>query len=281
MSAATRPKSKSFASTLRAALCAMTLITGGCRNLFEDLSTKNTNDAYFADAKTAINDRDYSLALTKLLATTPEYQAKREVILTIAGAYAGRCGLDFLKVVRGIIDAPTVRLFPLLVSNFKGATTGSIDDCDSAQTWVLKLAPARDFSGLSADENLFVAVTSLAKIGAILGTYADLDRDGVADSSFDACNTVKLPAARTRDLGVDLNLILASLAASGNTQLTGSTAGVAAVCAALPAGQNFCGIYDPAGFSPAMLQLLGGLIGSRDAVGLGTCADTFPNCVCP
>jgi len=253
----------------------------GCTNLFKDVSVRNTNDAYLADAKAAMDDRDYTRALTKLLATTPEFQAKREVILTIGSAFAGRCGLDFLGLVRSIVDAPGTRLFPQLVSNFRTATTGNIDDCAQAQTWVRKLAPTNDFTSLSADENLFLAVASIAKIGVTLGTYADLDHDGVPDASFDACNTVKFPAARTRELGVDLNVVRATLAASGNTQLAGSTAGVAATCAALPAGQNFCGIFSPADFSASMVRLLGGLIASRDAVGLGTCADTFPNCICP
>ena len=253
----------------------------GCQNIFQDISTRNTNDAYLEDARAAMNDRDYTRALTKLLATTETYQARREVILAIASAYAGRCGLDVLALTQAIVNAPTQRLFPLLLGAFKGATTGQIADCGQAQTWVRKLAPGDNFALLTADESLFLAVASIARVGAILSTFADLDLNGVVDPSFDACNTTKLPDAPKRDVGVALNLTLAGLKASGNTQLAGSTGGVASTCAALPAGQNFCGVYDPAGFTAPMVQLLGGVIGSQDLVGLGSCAHAFPSCICP
>lgn len=256
------------------------LALAACGNILKEFATKDSNDAYLYDAQTAINGRDYDLALEKLNALTPAYQARRDVVTTTAAAYAGRCGLDFLAVVRAILDQPSLNLFSLLVQNFKNATTGSIDDCAAAVALMRTLTPGDDFTRLSADEALFMAITAIAHIGATLGTYADLNHDGTPDPAFDSCNTTKFPDARARAVGVSLNLVVGAVTASNNQTLGASIAGVAAACAALPSGSSFCGIYDPTAFTVPEVKVLNGLLASRDAPGLGTCANTFANCVC-
>jgi hypothetical protein len=262
------------------AVAVVTLATA-CENAFDELSVKNTNDAYYYDALRLIDQRDYNSAITKLLALTDDFKAKREVTSTIASAYAGRCGLDMLSLVQSIDSNSSSRLFPILLLNFKAATTASVDDCMEAETWMRKLAPGDDFTKLTADENVFLALTSFAKIGAILGTYADNDDDGVADPAFDSCNTSQLPDSKAREVGVGVNLALSALAASGSDVVSGMLDSVTSTCSSLPAGLNFCGTYDGTAFTTQEVQALGGLIRSQDAVGLGTCADTLPNCVCP
>ena len=259
---------------------ALGLGLAACNNILKEFATTNSNDAYLYDARAAMNDRDYDRAITKLAALTPDYQARRDVIVTTAGAYAGRCGLDFLSVVRTIIDQPSANLFKLLLQNFKTATTGSVADCATAETWMRKLAPSNDFTSLEPGDAMFLAVAALANIGATLGTYADLNHDGTPDPSFDACNTTKFPDARARAVAVSLNLALAGVQASNSTAISGSVAGVAAACAALPVGANFCGTYDAATFTTMQIQVLNGLVHSQDSPGLGTCANTLANCVC-
>lgn len=254
---------------------------GSCKNAFEEASVKNSNEGYYFDAQQFINSRDYDSAITKLNALTPEFKARRDVTVIIASAYAGRCGLDFLSLAKSISDNPSMRIFPVLLQNFKLATTGSIADCNQAETWMRTLAPTNNFASMTPDEAAFLAMVSLSKIGATLGTYADLDDDGVADVGFDSCNTTQLPDLRTRNLAVSLNIAAAALSASG-AAVGGSTfTSLSSACASFPAGTSFCGIYDPTALTVNQVKVFNGLVKAQDIAGVGTCPDTTQNCTCP
>lgn len=254
---------------------------GSCKNAFDEGSTKNSNEGFYFDAQQLIDKRDYDGAITKLNALTPEFKVRRDVVVTTASAYAGRCGLDFLGLAKSITDNASLRIFPVLLLNFSFATTGNIADCSQAETLMRTLAPADDFTKLSSDEAAFLAMASLSKIGSILGTYADLDKNGTADPGFDSCNTTVLPDARARETGVSLNLAAAALNASG-ASVGGSTfTNLNTSCASFPAGTSPCGVYDPNALTVNQVKVLGGLIKAQDIVGVGTCANTTQMCTCP
>ena len=254
---------------------------GSCKNAFDEGSKKNSNEGYYFDAQQLIDKRDYTGAITKLNALTPAFKARRDVVATTASAYAGRCGLDFLSLAKSISDNPSLRIFPVLLLNFSASTTGSITDCSQAETLMRTLAPADDFTQLTRDEAAFLAMVSLSKIGSIMGTYADLDKNAVADPGFDSCNTTQLPDARARDTAVSLNLAAAALNASGTTVGGSTFSNLNTACASFPAGTSPCGIYDPNALTVNQVKVVGGLIKAQDIVGLGTCANTTQMCTCP
>jgi hypothetical protein len=253
----------------------------GCPNAFQESAQKTSNEAVYFAAQRDLDASDYTAAITKLLSLTSAYKSKREVVATIASAYAGRCGLQFLTLVQLISDNPGTRLFPLLLSNFRDATASNLADCVEGERWLRTLAPTNGFSDLTGDENVMLAMLSLAKVGAALGAYGDLNHDGTVDVGFDTCDPLKLPDATAREIGTGITLAIGSLAASGAT--IGSTAfsAVSSLCSSLPAGFDFCSVYTPADFTSNQVKALNGLTKSQDAIGLGSCADTTANCVCP
>lgn len=253
----------------------------GCQNALSESADKNSNAAVYFDAQKLLSARDYDTAISKLLSLTGAFRTRHDVVVTTASAYAGRCGLDMIGLVDAISSNPGTRLFPLLLSKYKTAAAGNIADCAQAETLIRSLAPSDNFASLSGDENVFLAFLSLVKVGAILATYADLDDDGVADGTFDSCNTTKLPDAKARDLGTGITLAMAALTASGAPVAGAALSGFTTACASLPAPAQFCTIYDPAAFSANMVKAINGLVRTQDYVGLGTCADTLANCVCP
>ena len=270
-------------------MCA--LLPSACKNAFEEASIKNTNEAYLFDAKRAIDSQNYDLALEKLLALTPEFQQRRDVVGTTASAYAGRCGLNFLKLAQAITDHPNDKLFATLLSQFRYATTGKIADCKSAETTLRSLAPDNVFTSLTPDENVFLAIVSFAKIGAILGTYADVNDDGIADLipahtiTFNACNTTILPEEMAKEIGVSMNIAVQALTASGSDIAGDSISNVSDACDAIGSSSNFCSAYSTAEIDDTMLHLVRSLIWSDDVVGVGTCGSgtniSTPACLCP
>lgn len=262
-------------------ICCISAVLTGCPNAFQESAQKTTNEAIYFSAQRDLDASDYSSAITKLLSLTAAYKTKREVVATIASAYAGRCGLQFLTLVQQISDNAGSRLFPLLMSNFRNATATNLADCVEGERWLRTLAPTNTFADLTTDENVMLAVLSLAKIGAALGTYADLDHDGSVDATFDACDTAKLPEATSREIGTGVTLAIAALSASGSSIGESAFSSVSNICGSLPGGFNFCTLYAPADFSTDQIKAINGLIGAQDAVGVGSCADTTTNCICP
>ncbi len=259
----------------------LTVSLTGCPNAFQETAQRSTNEAVYFAAQRDLDAANYDAAITKLLSLSTSYKAKRDVVATIASAYAGRCGLSFLTLVQQIADNPGSRLFPLLLSNFRNATSGDIADCIEGERWMRTLAPTNVFTDLTGDENVMLAMLSLAKIGSALGTYGDLNHDGTVDAGFSTCNTAMLPDATAREIGTGMTLAIAALTASGASIGAASFSSISSTCSSLPAAFNFCAIYTPAGFTADHVKALNGMARAQDVVGLGTCADTTANCVCP
>lgn len=257
------------------------LSLSGCPNAFQEAAQRTTDPAVYFAAQRDLDSRDFSSAITKLLSLSAGYKARRDVVTTIASAYAGRCGLDFLNLIQSIEDNPSSRLFPLLMSNFSNASATSVADCAEAERWLRTLAPTNVFTNLTSDENVMLAMLSLAKIGATLGAYADLDHNGVVDATFDTCDTTKLPDAAAREIGTGVTLAIAAISASGASVGSAALDSISSVCSALPPGFDFCTIYTTTDFTVNQMKALNGLTGANDAVGVGSCANTTANCICP
>jgi hypothetical protein len=253
-------------------------------NILENFADKNSNEALFVDAKANINNGDYDAALAKFDQMTGSYLTDRHIILWKATAYGGKCGFRTLKFIEDFAAVgSTTRMFPFLVSEFKGGSPERIDACIAGEHLVESIA---DIGSRTADENLLLALLSFAKMGNVLSLYTDSDpQDGVADTGVDPC----LDARATRPtLGVAGDFYDADLREFG-TGLTLAAANLAAVSSSVDFGADaFSGVpalpavYDPTGFSAAELLAIQSLIKEDSAVGLGTnCTGDVSACHCP
>jgi hypothetical protein len=143
----------------------------------------------------------------------------------------------------------------------------------------------------TSNENMFLALISFAKIGAILSTYADADQDGAVTVGYDSC-TVGVVGARAagdltdadaRQLGTGLALAMANITAVSSTVDlgNGSLLALTDACADLPPALNFCTLTDPADFNPAdTLKGVRTFVRENSVVGLGSCVGDATACAC-
>ena len=252
------------------------------QNVFREFADRNSDAAKLFEANKQLNSQNWSSAITTLQSLSAPALASRSVQLTLASAYAGRCGLNFISKVDGLVNNASGNLFSQLLSIYRAASTAQVQDCIQAEAIVLALSSAP--SGRSADENLFLSLVGLAKIGAIFGEFADLNEDGAVDGGFNACDPADLPVASLRQVGTGITIALSSLAAT-NSQLVNSIGtSLTSVCDDLEAfdpALNFCEVTDPAAFTAVQLRAIGGIVRASDYPGLGTCAGNPIVCACP
>lgn len=263
-------------------LAFVSLGVGCSQNAFMESSKKETDEALLFEARKQMNKSQWADAITLINRMTTEGRTSRNTKVTLASAYAGRCGLNLIRLADQIANASGQNFFALLVNSFRGSTATSITDCVSAETTLLSISTVP--ADRTADENVMLAFIDFAKIGAILATYADTNADGTPDVGFNSCNTAHLPDAMLREVGTGMTLAVNSLAASGGTIGSGLSGSVTAACSALAVidpNYNFCTITTTSGFSADHVKALGGLVRSTDNPGLGTCAGSLATCVCP
>ncbi len=281
----------------RALLCAALLVGNvNCSvNVLEIFADKTTNEALYVDAKRKMNEGDYEGALEIIDSMTDDYEAQREVVVLKASAYAGICGLVFLPFVEALGDLGTTRLFPLLLSHFRGgATVAKIDACIEAETLVTGIGTIAQRTN---DENLLLLMISFAKMGVILSYYGDVDQDGTVTAAYDVCadgggsRTAggAIAEADARQFGTGLTQAMANIqAVSSSIDLGGSSlTAISDACADLaaipPAGDyDFCSVTDPDDFTTEHLYAIRSLLKEDSVVGLDSmgCNGDVSVCEC-
>ena len=261
-------------------------------NILQTFANAKTDEALYTDALLAVDHGDYSTALAKIADMSTDYAADRKVIGLKASAYGGRCGFNFLTFVRNLTGM-SGRLFPFLLASFNSATSSSIDDCTAAQNLMLSLGANADRTN---DENMFLTVIALAKVGSILSFYTDTSpHDGTADGAWDAsaCGTggsrtagASMTDADQREVGSGLTIAMSGLSyLAGRVNLgSGSLTAVTAACNQLSgplASLNFCSITDPTAFTAPQLKAIMGFVRENTDIGLGTCSGDITSCYCP
>ncbi|MBN8540032.1 MAG: hypothetical protein J0L82_06560 [Deltaproteobacteria bacterium] len=263
-------------------LSAILMLVSCSQNALLESAKRDTDAALLFEAKKKMNSSLWTDAITMIGRMSAAGQAERATKVTLASAYAGRCGLDLIRLADQISNSAGTNFFSLLGSSMRAATAPSVTDCIAAETTLLAISS--DPTALTADENMMLSFIGFSKIGAILAAYADLDDDGSADAGFDACDTADIPEAMVRQFGTGITLAIASLNASGSSIASDLGTAVTTACTTL-AGVNpaydFCAITDPADFTADQIKALGGLIHSTDNPGVGTCAGDLATCVCP
>ncbi len=249
-------------------------------NVLETFADKNTNEAYFIDAKKLINSGSYTEALAKINLMSGDYRALRKVLLLEADAYGGLCGINFLSFVEAL-GGMTGNLMTFLMQTYGTGTLAMADACEDAEDILESIG---DATARTSDENVRMMVIGFTKIGNILGHYADTNDDDTADPTFDSCAAGDIPDTYIRQVGTGVTLALESLTAlSGSVNLGGGAlTSISSVCGLLVAPYDFCAVTDPTAFDADEIKGIRTLLKEDDVIGLGAdCTGPVGSCNCP
>jgi hypothetical protein len=241
------------------------------------MSNKTSDEALYEDAQNLVDDQDWDGALEKFAAMGSEFGARTDVIQSWAGAYAGKCGLNFIDYFTALGDADlsTTTIFAYLRDAWVGNDAIDPTSCTLAQTKMEEISanPALRTAG----QNLFMAVLGMVKIGV----YLQHDR------STDACS---FTTSVTTEIATGLGLITSNLvyltAALGSGTITDALDSVNSVCnnPAFPAGT--CGKTDPSDVTTSVLDTFHDLLKTDPTnptapLGVGNCVDPTVTPCCP
>ncbi|NUM59162.1 MAG: hypothetical protein HUU56_11050 [Bdellovibrionaceae bacterium] len=292
-------KSKLFLSNFRVPfvpifLLFLSIFLGSCGgNLFQLTAKKDTTEAVYQDMKVALNNLDYDTAISKALELQTKdssFYLKCEKIdgmkicprEDLAGAYASKCGLNFVTFVSSLTSS-SGSPFLFFMQKFKSVTITPAM-CYEAQK-VIETFGA-DSTSRTTEQNLFMAILGMAKMGTYLRDAADQDQDGSADSTYDSCSSDVDPNTSAKGISEEylrqvvsgMGLVIDNLAS-----VTAALSGGSSALTALETIKNTCGaacsITDPnsSSFNPTVTR---NLLKSSDQ-GIETSSGcTFPCVVC-
>ncbi len=260
------------------------VFTTGCGgNLFELTAKKDTSEAIYQDARQALNNLDYDTAITKIVALqtkdTSFYLRCSKVNGVkicpredLAGAYASRCGLNFVTFVSSLTSS-SGSPFLFFMQKFQNVVV-SPADCYEAQK-VIETFGALSTSR-SAEQNLFMAVLGMAKMGTYLRDAADTNQDGAADASYSSCNSSSISDDYLKQIMSGMGLVIDNVAAV-SAVLSGSSSALTDLDAIKTACGASCVITDPnsSNFDPAVARVL---LRSSDRGIEPSSGCTFPTC---
>lgn len=263
--------------------------TLGCSaNILEAFSDTQTDEALLFAAKKKINSGDYDTALTYFSSMTSSFRSRRDVIAVQASAYAGKGGLNFLDLVDGLTNMGTNRLFVFLMQTFTSGTTTKRDSCITAEALMQTISSS--YASRTSDENLFLSLINLAKMGVIFNRVADANADNSVDGGFSACSSASISDADVGEIGTAINLMRTSLSGVSGTTFGSFASDINTICANWPAmvsAYNFCvdglgaPIFTSSSFTANQLKGIRSLINENSTVGLGSCAGDIVACACP
>jgi len=252
-------------------------------NLYKDMaSNKESDAALFEDAQKLIDSGDYTGAINKILATTTTFQAETRVKESLAGAYAARCGMEFLPFVQNLTGGSSSGLFSLAMNGFVGVDTANYADCQTAETIIEGIGA---IGVRTQSQNLFLMILELAKMGNRIRAVADIAPSATGDGTVDAtynCRT-SVPIAEVQEIMASFYKFIAQFGAVGAT-----LSGVGGI-------QTFISTYG--GSLPALDYSGGGGAGADEldtpiivgrallnaqSFGIGSCNNADPTtCLCP
>lgn len=182
-------------------------------NSLSSFANKETDEAYFEDAQKLLNDGKYTLALEALAKLSAAYNERTDVRETLAGAYAGQCGMEFLSLVASITNSSGTPL-SFFMRLFQRTESARPLSCNSAQTTMELFGNS---TARTSDQNLFMFFLGISKIGLLLRSAADSNpNDGSMDSTFSSCaNRSNLNDADVDVLITGFGLVFDNLAAVG------------------------------------------------------------------
>lgn len=277
-----------FNQALILSLCSCLIVLSSCGgNLFQMTAKKDTSEAIYQDSRNALNNLDYDTAITKILELQTKdaaFYARCEKVdgfkicprEDLAGAYASKCGLNFVTFVSALSDS-SGSPFLYFMKKFQSVTV-SPSNCYEAQKVIETFGTTS--ATRTTEQNLFMAVLGMAKIGTYLRDVADTNQDGTTDATFDACADVSISDDYLRQVMSGMGLVIDNLTAltavlSGNSSALTDLEAIRATCGAT------CAITDPNGaaFDETVTRIL--LKTTDQGVGPNPACTSAAPCLCP
>jgi hypothetical protein len=257
-------------------------------NLFQGFANTSSDEALLIDAKTLIDQKNYTKALLNFPQMSTAYQSREDVIVLQASAYAGQGGLDFLNFAYQLQNnLQGTNIFTFLFKAFENGSAAKMSSLFQAQNLILSKISSNAAS-LTNDENVLLAMIEFAYVGYVISRYADTNSNGIPDPGVNVCTV--FPSALATDagpqMGAAINIAINSLTQLSNNgiNLASSISILSTACTAIPAGYNFCGITDPATFAgPGPTNIMKGVLSmvkESTIVGIGTCTGDVGICNC-
>lgn len=244
--------SRNLLSVSNLILSAIVIINSGCGgNFFQLTAKKDTSEALYQDARDSLNDLDYDTAISKIVEIKTKdssFYLRCEKVDGIkicpredlAGAYASKCGLNFVTFVSSLTSS-SGSPFLFFMQKFQTVTV-SPSNCYEAQKVIESFGATS--GARTTEQNLFMAVLGMAKMGTYLRDAADVNQDGNADVTYSSCSSTSITTDYLRQVMSGMGLVLDNLAAvsavlSGNSSALTDLETIKAACGVA------CSITDP------------------------------------
>ncbi|OFZ11059.1 MAG: hypothetical protein A2Z20_02105 [Bdellovibrionales bacterium RBG_16_40_8] len=271
---------------LRTALAYLILIFSvSCSNALSNFANKTDDEALYYTALDGIRSADYASAIAACTSMSTSFSGEARSTNLCAAAYAGSCGYSLLTMISDLdtyfTTPPPEKLFHWYLTQNLGATQTRINDCDTAEAKIRSLGPA---STRTADQNSFMVMLSIYKIGLVTTDAGDTGNDQILDVGFDACTSIS--DAQAQSIGSAFWELDKSLTALSANLYYSTLAGVVgALCTALNGiGKDLCNATDQTNLSPVELDGARSLIKEGAVVGVdqtGCSGGTVATCNCP
>ena len=102
-------------------------------NILSEFADKESDPALLKAMQIHTNKFEWDDAISKYSQMSTEFASKREVLVVLASAYAGKCGLRFIELAQNIGDMGVTLLFKFLMRQFPNSTSSNRDDCKLAE----------------------------------------------------------------------------------------------------------------------------------------------------
>ncbi len=198
------------------------------KNVLSELGSKSSDEALLVDAQSAINRQDYQFAIDLItLKMSLDYQQKVNTKQTLAGAYAGKCGLNFLNYLDSISHATTTSAFILVSLPFVGRISDPIS-CLAALNIMESIGPN---ASRTTSQNAFTALVGMALMGTATRVYTDnipANGDGDQDAVGISCT---LTDAQMNNVVLGFGFMAQNFSALSSTQLGAGATGLSSLIA--------------------------------------------------
>lgn len=274
------------------------ILQTSCMNVLRQVTNTQSDEALLESAKKSIDSSDYTTALDSFSKMSSSFTTRADVIENWASAYAGKCGLRFSTFFTSIsaADFSTDTLFKYLMQAFRGTSVDPAS-CALAEAKIKQLGATAALR--TTNQNIFMLILSMAKIGAYMRAEGDRDGtgnlgDGSTDAGFSACtvSATNLPGNGTysdndvKEIVTGFGNLIDSYSVVGSV-LSGASSTISSIttsCAAL--SPNPCTITDTASVTSSVVSTMRDLISTNKAnttigLGIGSCSNVLVVPCCP
>lgn len=178
-------------------LILLMLVQLGCaENVFLSTADKTSDEALEIDARRALSQGQWTVAISKITSMSAAKQAEDDTIYLLASAYGGQCGLSFLTFSTAFGSIGATAFFTFLLEHF-------VDSDATAQTACVNAESTYESISASPTTADYINRTylAMAKVGTVLNkinraesggsnTYDNVNFDPCTDITDDDANEI-------------------------------------------------------------------------------------------